>query len=472
MSINDPQWGNSHRPEQKEPEQAPENAGAAPVQPEPATPDPAPLSHTDIPKETKAVSSGGQRSPNGQPPEGPPDLEELWQQLVYRVRCRLAVILRRPPPPVPQPLARPASMSGGGASPSDTPAFNWQALSWQSWLIGVALIFGAWLVSGFYLVDANQRGVVSRFGIVSGTTDPGWQWRWPYPFESVRLVNVTGDRTLEVGSASAGRQAQGLMLTADQNLVSVSYAVVYQVSDPVAYVSQLEAPAELLGVLSETALRETVAGQSLAVLQQAVTKHVEPDAKAADRPIDPAVNHSLVGGARQQIQAVLDQIQAGMVVKNIIIRDLRLPGPVLQAAKQAEQDTQVSIRAFRDAQTAATDGLIKAYKLANQLQGTSLAYGEAMDNAIARLNAGAPADMSAAQGDVSRLNQSLRQQMPLLFESNSDILARITTANGVKADVKRSTPGSTSSLPAATGEWRDRELMRNRDRVDRPGSGS
>src|SRR5574343_1503897 len=193
MSINDPHWGNSHRPEQKEPDQAPENAGAAPAQPESAAPDGAsPLTGADTtqetPKETRPALSGGQQPPGGPSspkPEGPPDLEELWQQLVYRARCRIAAILRRPPPPAPRPIARPAAepasrAEAGGVAPttSEGPSFNWQTLSLQSWLIGVTLIFGAWLMSGFYLVDANQRGVVSRFGVVSGTTEPGWQWRW------------------------------------------------------------------------------------------------------------------------------------------------------------------------------------------------------------------------------------------------------------------------------------------------------
>lgn len=413
--------------------------------------------------------SGGQQ-PSGGPaspkPEGPPDLEELWQQLVYRARCRIAAILRRPPPPAPQPITQSVSRSGAATQTRDTAEgveaapFNWQALSWQSWLIGVALIFGAWLMSGFYLVDVNQRGVVSRFGIVSGTTDPGWQWRWPYPIESVRLVNVTGERTLEVGAAAAGRQTQGLMLTADQNLVAVSYAVVYQVMDPVAYVTHLEAPAELLGVVSETALRDVVAGQSLAVLQQ-----VQAQARSAP-PLD---------GARQQVQATLDAIQAGLVVKNIIIRDLRLPGPVLQAAKQAEQDAQARIRSFREAQTAATDGLIKAHKLANQLQNNSLAYGKAIDDAVNHLNAVTPTDLSTAKGDISVLNQSLRQQFPLLFDSNADLLARTTGAsvgNRAKTDALPSATGAMVTTPSVSVEWRDRDLMRNRDRVDRPGSGS
>src|SRR5574343_563053 len=492
MSINDPQWGNSHRPEQKEPDQAPDNAGAAPAQPESAAKDQTPLTGTDTAKETsggtKSASSGGHQPAGGasprppkQNPDGPPDLEELCQQLVYRARCRIAAILRRPPPPAPRPIARPAAESaspaevGGNAqSTAEGPSFNWQALSWQSWLIGVTLIFGAWLMSGFYLVDANQRGVVSRFGVVSGTTEPGWQWRWPYPFESVRLVNVAGERTLEVGLTASGRQAQGLMLTADQSLVAVSYAVVHQVNDPVAYVTQLEAPAELLGTLSETALRDAIAGQSLASLQQSLSaKERTSTAQAAN--MTPVVPTALpLEGARQQIQLALDEIQAGLFVKNVMIWDLRLRGPVLQAARQAEQDAQARIRSFREAQGAATDGLIKAHKLAGQLQSNSLAYGDAIDNAVSRLTTAAPTDLTVAQGEVSALNQSLRQQFPLLFASRADLLARTSTATlanaplGATTGAKSSLTGAVTAPPVA-GEWRDRNMMRDRERVDRPG---
>ena len=219
MSINDPQWGNSHRPEEKNPDQVPEQAGTEPVQPDNGVKAP------EAENSSKQESSGG----SSKPPEGPPDLEVLWQQLVHATRCKIAGLLRREPPALPEVLQE------GRPAPTvvDEPA-GWQSLSPKSWLIGVSLLLGAWLMSGFYLVDANQRGVLSRFGVIVSTEDPGWHWRWPYPLESVRLVNVTNDRTIEVGAPSAKRSAAVTMLTADQNLVGLGYAIVYQVRDPVA----------------------------------------------------------------------------------------------------------------------------------------------------------------------------------------------------------------------------------------------
>jgi regulator of protease activity HflC (stomatin/prohibitin superfamily) len=451
MSINDPQWGNSHRPEQKDPEQVPEQAGTEPVQPDNG------LKSAEAPKSPQPEPpSGGSKKP-GEPPEGPPDLEVLWQQLVHNIRCKLATILRREPPPLPDALNadRPAPLAS-----VDEP-LSWQALSLKSWLIGVALLMGAWLMSGFYLVDVNQRGVLSRFGVIVSTEDPGWHWRWPYPIESVRLVNVTNDRTLEVGVATAKLSAPLIMLTADQSLVGLGYAVVYQVNDPVVYLSRLEAPAELLSTLAETALRQAVAAQPMALIRGAVVK------QGADTS-----NPAFLDAARGQVQAALDQLNTGIQVKALQIKEVVLPGPVLKAAKQAEQDEQAQIQALRQAQSASGESLIKARKLANRLQEETTGYTQELDVAVLRLNASNPRPSSAdALNQVASANASLRAQYPLVFDNFADLVAR--TQQSSTAQSKRHSVQTTDSVAAPkAGEWRDRELMRSRDRVDRPGSGS
>jgi len=445
MSINDPQWGNSHRPEQKDPEQVPEQAGTEPVQPDNGA------NAADTQKQTPiAPSTGGSPPPSG-PPEGPPDLEVLWQQLVHNTRCKIAALLRREPPALPEALQedRPQSIA-----PVDEP-LGWQALSLKSWLIGVSLLIGAWLMSGFYLVDANQRGVLSRFGVIVSTEDPGWHWRWPYPLESVRLVNVTSDRTLEVGVATAKRQSPLMMLTADQSLVGVGYAVVYQVNDPVVYLSRTEAPAELLSVVAETALRQAVATQPLAIVQ---------GAKSAD-------DTAMLEGVRQQVQGSLDALNTGIQVKAVQIKDIALPSQVVQAAKQAEQDEQSQIKALREAQSAAGESLIKARKLANRLQEESTGYAQELDVAVMRLNASNPKPDSAdALNQVAAANASLRQQYPLVFDTYADLVARTQPAS-TQSKRSASQAGNAGVAPQST-QWRDRDLMRSRDRVDRPGSGS
>ncbi len=380
----------------------------------------------------------------------------LWQQLVHRIRTKIALLLRRDPP---APLSEPVANRVADVATSDAP-LGWQALSLQSWLIGVSLLLGAWLMSGFYLVDANQRGVLSRFGVITSTEDPGWHWRWPYPLESVRLVNVTGDRTLEIGAPSAKRQATGMMLTADQNLVGVAYAVVYQVNDPVAYLSRVEAPSDLLAALSETALREAVASQPLSLLQGTLAK---PGVETTHAPF--------LEGVRQQMQLSLDALKTGIQVKAIQIQALRLPGPVLQAVKQAEQAEQAQIRTLRETQAAAGESLIKARKLANRLQEESTGYAQELDVATMRLNAANPKpDLAEAQNQLGALNAALRQQYPRLFDTYADLVAQTQPVSAV-AKPKSATSKGAVAVPTASS-WRDPDLMRSRDRVDRPGSGS
>jgi membrane protease subunit HflK len=43
-----------------------------------------------------------------------------------------------------------------------------------------------WLASGFYIVDASQRGLVLQFGEYKESTESGLRWRLPYPIRVAR----------------------------------------------------------------------------------------------------------------------------------------------------------------------------------------------------------------------------------------------------------------------------------------------
>ena len=68
--------------------------------------------------------------------------------------------------------------------------------------IGLLALVGAllWLATGFYIVDAGIRGVETRFGAYTVTTDPGLHWHLPWPFEQVMRVDVKKTRFIEIGS--------------------------------------------------------------------------------------------------------------------------------------------------------------------------------------------------------------------------------------------------------------------------------
>ncbi len=118
------------------------------------------------------------------PNEGPPDLDEILKKLQQKVAALLGFRPRPTMPSGPQGSGMGAAIGGGLA-------------------LVVLLIVAVWLASGFYIVEEGRRGVVLRLGKYLETTDPGPRWHLPYPVESVEIVNVSGVRTVEVGTRTS-----------------------------------------------------------------------------------------------------------------------------------------------------------------------------------------------------------------------------------------------------------------------------
>ena len=150
---------------------------------------------------------GGNKGGN----QGPPDLEELWRDF----NRRLSGIFGK-------------KSTGNSGGPNGTGGFSAPpSLSPRQFGGGVVLLIGViaaiWLASGFYIVDASQRGVVLQFGRYLETTDPGLRWRLPWPIQSHEVVNLSGVRTVEVGYRGSEKNKvlkEALMLTDDENIVS------------------------------------------------------------------------------------------------------------------------------------------------------------------------------------------------------------------------------------------------------------
>ncbi|MDP1941086.1 MAG: protease modulator HflK N-terminal domain-containing protein, partial [Gallionella sp.] len=121
----------------------------------------------------------GNKNNNG----GPPDLEELLRKLNAKVAALMG-----------NKGGSGGSGSGNSGGDSSMPKFGGGGLGLLA-LIAVLI----WAASGFYIVDASQRGVVLRFGKLVETTEPGPRWHLPFPVESVEIVNLSQVRTVEVG---------------------------------------------------------------------------------------------------------------------------------------------------------------------------------------------------------------------------------------------------------------------------------
>ncbi len=132
--------------------------------------------------------------------------------------------------------------------------------------IGVAVVvLILWLASGLYVVGPGEQGVVRMFGRHIATTDPGLNYRFPWPFQTVDVVNVASIRRAEIGfrSGVTGGRPQGvleeaLMLTKDENIVEVQVLVQYRVKDAAEFLFRAQRPEGVLAVAAEVALRSTV----------------------------------------------------------------------------------------------------------------------------------------------------------------------------------------------------------------------
>src|SRR5215210_3937315 len=166
----------------------------------------------------------GNKDPWGRRPkdQGPPDLEELLRKL----NARLAGL-----------FGGRSTGDGGGSSGGRKGAAAGAG-------IVAAVLILIWLFSGFYIVDAGERGLVLRFGRYVATTGPGPHWHLPYPFERVETVAVDLVRVA---------QHEATMLTEDENIVSVDVAVQYRVKDASSYAFNVRVPDDTLRQLMESA---------------------------------------------------------------------------------------------------------------------------------------------------------------------------------------------------------------------------
>jgi membrane protease subunit HflK len=215
---------------------------------------------------------------------------------------------------------RPASGSGGGAA------------SRMGLGLLVAVVVGGWLVSGFYIVDEGRRGVVLRFGAYAATTTPGINWHFPYPIETVEVVDTERRRFVEIGyrTGSAGRAGarsvdrEALMLTQDENIVAVGLSVQYQISSPRDYLFNVMDPDMTLKQVVESATREVIGKSKMDFVL------TEGRSEIVARILDTS-------------QTTLDKYQAGLQLVNVNLQDAQPPDEVQAAfadAIKAREDEQ------------------------------------------------------------------------------------------------------------------------------------
>jgi membrane protease subunit HflK len=243
----------------------------------------------------------------------------------------------------------------------------------------LAVALALWLLSGFYVVQQGERGVVLRFGKKTDVTDAGLHWHWPYPLESVEKVNVDRIYPIEIGYRSNPRTGsktrvpkEALMLTGDENIIEIEFAVQYKIKDPADYLFNVRDVETTISQATESAVREIV-GKS--TLDFALTEGRDEIAKQA----------------QDLLQKILDRYRSGIHIVRVETQRAQPPEEVKSAFDDAVKAREDKDRFVKEAEAYANDIIPRARGAAARLVEQAEAY---KVSAIAR-----------AEGEARRFTQ-------------------------------------------------------------------
>ena len=327
FNLNDPRWGRSD-----------DDAGASDNRTDPPS---SPRPAADRPAQPPAP----QRPRNTGANQGPPDLDELWRDFNRKLGGLFGGNRNGG--------GRSSGGGGGGFQP------DMKSAGYGLGLIAVVALL-IWLGTGFFIVQEGQQAVITRFGSYKSTVGAGFNWRLPYPIERHELVFVTQIRAVDVGRDNVIK-ATGLresaMLTADENIVEIKFAVQYRLNDARAYLFESKDPAGAVVQAAETAVREVVGNMPMSA------------ALAEERDqIAPRV--------RTLMQTMLDRYKVGIEVVGINLQQtgVRPPEQVQAAFDDVLKAGQERERARNEAQAYANDVVPRAAGAAARLREESEAY--------------------------------------------------------------------------------------------------
>lgn len=368
--------------------------------------------------------------------------------------------------------------SGGGSGGGFQPDMRSAGIGLG--LIGAVAVL-IWLGTGFFIVQEGQQAVVTQFGRYHSTVGAGFNWRLPYPIQRHESVFVTQIRSVDVGRDSIVR-ATGLrdaaMLTEDENIVEIKFAVQYRLNDARAYLFASRDPDGAVLRAAETAVREVVGKMRM-------------DAALAEE------RDQIAPRVRTLMQNILDRYAVGIEVVGINLQQggVRPPEQVQASFDDVLKAGQERERAKNEAEAYANDVVPRARGAASRLKEEAEGY-------KARI-------VARAQGDAQRFRSVLteyqkapqvtrdrlyletmqeiytgvtkvlvesRQGSSLLYLPLDKIIQQVSAASGSDAAPASAVQSGGASAPApaqagndrpASGDARTRDGSRNRDRESR-----
>lgn len=232
---------------------------------------------------------------------------------------------------------------------------------------GLIFVFALWILSGFYQVQPSEEGVVLRFGKYVYTTDAGLHYHLPVPIEEVIKVNVTQERSINLGTAGDVRNyrnnafTESHMLTGDENIVDINLTVVWKIKDAKDYLFSIRSPDETVSVAAQSVLREIV-GQS------------------EMQPIITGDRGKVEDETKEELQRVLDEFNAGVLIVRVKLQKADPPREVVDAFNEVQRAKADMERFKNEAEAYRNEVLPKAKGQAAQIAQDAEAYKAATIN--------------------------------------------------------------------------------------------
>lgn len=330
---------------------------------------------------------------NGQ--NGPPDLDQVIRDLQKKLGGLFGKSSSRG--------------SGGGGAGSAGSGKGRMPFGRTGGTLLAIVVVGLWVASGFYVVDQSEQGVELRFGKFQEVKPAGLRWHMPYPIELVEIVNVQQVRTVEVGYRTRDGASQltlvpreALMLTADENIIDIQFAVQYNIRDPRDLLFKVSEPADqVVRQATESAVREIVGRSSM--------DFVITGGRA-----------EIAFETRELLQTILDRYQTGITVRAVEMQNAQPPAEVKDAFDDAVRAREDEERLKNEAEAYANDIIPKSRGAAARIVQEAEAYKESV--------------IATSQGEASRFLQVLEEynlapgvtRDRLYLEAMEEVLSRST----------------------------------------------
>jgi membrane protease subunit HflK len=247
-------------------------------------------------------------------------------------------------------------------------------------LLGLAVAF--WLLTGIYMVGPDEVGVIRTFGAYTHQTQPGLNWHYPYPIQTVKTPKVTEVKRIEIGFRTTRNgqyrtvEKESLMLTGDANIVDAELIVQYRIKEPENYLFKIVEPELTVREASEASLRTIVGMNNIDETLTTGKFRIQEEAK-------------------KQIQAILDKYQSGIQVVAAQLQDVSPPKQVIAAFKDVASAKEDKNRLINQAEGYRNDVIPKARGEAEAMIRGAEGFKESR--------------IKRAEGDVAKVNTVLKE---------------------------------------------------------------